>query len=307
MHLALASDRTRDAPFDQAFQFEMVIPKAPESSLPMFRCGRTLFTLDRPLVMGIINVTPDSFSDGGHFFSPQHAIGHGLSLCAAGADILDIGGESTRPGAAAVSFQAELDRVLPVLEGLRDCGAALSVDTMKPEVMRVALAAGADMINDVRALQAPGALEAVVDSNCGLCLMHMQGEPRGMQSHPRYQDVVAEVKQTLQARVDAAVQAGIARERLLIDPGFGFGKTLEHNIALFKALSDLAQIAPLLVGVSRKSMLGQITGQPVTERLAASVAAAVLAVGRGAAILRVHDVRETVDALKVMKTLGEER
>jgi dihydropteroate synthase len=271
----------------------------------MFRCGRTLFTLDRPLVMGIVNVTPDSFSDGGR--SPRQAIEHGLSLRAAGADILDIGGESTRPGAAAVSVQAELDRVLPVLAGLRDCGAALSLDTMKPEVMRAALAAGADMINDVRALQAPGALEAVANSDCGLCLMHMQGEPRSMQSHPHYRDVVAEVKQYLQARMDAALAAGIARERLLIDPGFGFGKTLEHNIALFQALSDIARIAPLLAGVSRKSMLGLITGQPVGGRLAASVAAALLAAGRGAAILRVHDVRETVDALKVMTALGDRR
>ena len=273
----------------------------------MFRCGRTLFTLDRPLVMGIVNVTPDSFSDGGCFLSPQQAIEHGLSLHAAGADILDVGGESTRPGAAAVSAQAEIDRVLPVLEGLRDCGAALSVDTMKPEVMRAALAAGADMINDVRALQAPGALEAVAHSDCGLCLMHMQGEPRSMQGHPHYQDVVAEVKQFLQARVDAALAAGIARERLLIDPGFGFGKTLEHNIALFQALPAFARIAPLLVGVSRKSMLGRITGQPVEARLAASLAAALLAVARGAAILRVHDVRETVDALKVMNALGDQQ
>jgi len=267
----------------------------------MFRCGRTLFSLDRPLVMGIVNVTPDSFSDGGR--SPQQAIEHGLALRAAGADILDIGGESTRPGAAAVSVQEELDRVLPVLEGLRDCGAALSVDTMKPEVMRAALAAGADMINDVRALETPGALEAVANSDCGLCLMHMQGEPRGMQHNPRYEDVVAEVKQYLQARVDAALQAGVSRERLLIDPGFGFGKTLEHNIALFKAMPELAQIAPVLAGVSRKSMLGLIAGRPVEGRLAASIAAALLAVGRGAAILRVHDVGETVDALKIMNAL----
>ena len=272
----------------------------------MFRCGRTLFTLDRPLVMGIVNVTPDSFFDGGRFVSPQQAIEHGLSLCKAGADILDIGGESTRPGAAAVSVQAELDRLLPVLAGLRDCGAALSVDTMKPEVMRAALAAGADMINDVRALQAPGALEAVANSGCGLCLMHMQGEPRDMQSLPRYRDVVAEVKQFLQARVEAALAAGIARERILIDPGFGFGKTLEHNIALFKAMPELAQIAPVLAGVSRKSMLGLITGRPVDGRLAASIAAALLAVGRGAAILRVHDVGDTVDALKIMNALGEQ-
>ncbi len=273
----------------------------------MFRCGRTLFTLDRPLLMGIVNVTPDSFSDGGRFFSPQQAIEHGLSLRAAGADILDIGGESTRPGAAAVSVQAELDRVLPVLEGLRGCGAALSLDTMKPEVMRAALAAGADMINDVRALETPGALEAVANSDCGLCLMHMQGEPRGMQHDPRYEDVVAEVKQYLQARVDAALQAGVSRERLLIDPGFGFGKTLEHNIALFKAMPELAQIAPVLAGVSRKSMLGLITGRPVEGRLAASIAAALLAAGRGAAILRVHDVGETVDALKIMNALGDKQ
>jgi dihydropteroate synthase len=271
----------------------------------MFRCGRTLFSLDRPLVMGIVNVTPDSFSDGGHFFSSQRAIAHGLSLRAAGADILDIGGESTRPGAAAVSAEAELERVLPVLAGLRDCGAALSVDTMKPEVMRAALAAGADMINDVRALQAPGALEAVAHSDCGLCLMHMQGEPRGMQNQPHYRDVVAEVGQFLQGRVVAAIQAGIDRKRLLVDPGFGFGKTLEHNIALFRALDQFRQIAPVLAGVSRKSMLGLITGRPVEARLAASIAAALLAARRGAAILRVHDVAETVDVLKIMNALGE--
>ena len=269
----------------------------------MFRCGRTLFSLDRPLVMGIVNVTPDSFSDGGR--SPREAIAHGLALREAGADLLDIGGESTRPGAAAVPLEVELERILPVLEGLRGCGAALSVDTMKPEVMRAALAAGADMINDVRALQAPGALEAVADSDCGLCLMHMQGEPREMQSDPRYRDVVAEVGASLNARVDAALAAGIARERLLIDPGFGFGKTLEHNIALFKALPEFTRIAPVLVGVSRKSMLGLITGRPIEGRLAASIAAALLAARRGAAILRVHDVGETVDAFKIMNILGE--
>lgn len=269
----------------------------------MFRCGRTLFALDRPLVMGIVNVTPDSFSDGGR--SPGQAIEHGLALHAAGADILDVGGESTRPGAAAVSVQAELGRVLPVLEGLRGCGAALSVDTMKPEVMRAALAAGADMINDVRGLETPGALAAVADSDCGLCLMHMQGEPRVMQQDPRYADVVAEVAVYLQARVEAALAAGVARERLLIDPGFGFGKTLEHNIALFKALETFKKIAPVLVGVSRKSMLGLITGRPIEGRLAASIAAALLAARRGAAILRVHDVGETVDALKIMNVLGD--
>jgi dihydropteroate synthase len=271
----------------------------------MFRCGRFRFALDRPLVMGIVNVTPDSFSDGGRYFSLQRAIDHGLELRAAGADILDIGGESTRPGAVAVSVAEELERVTPVLQGLRDCGAALSVDTMKPEVMRAALAAGADMINDVRALEAPGALEAVAASDCGLCLMHMQGEPRVMQRNPHYQDVVAEVKAFLRARVEAALTAGIAHERLLIDPGFGFGKALEHNIALFQALDEFEEIAPVLAGVSRKSMLGLITGRPVAQRLAASLAAALLAVGKRAAILRVHDVGETVDALNIFQVLGD--
>ena len=271
----------------------------------MYFCGRHRFVLDRPLVMGIVNVTPDSFADGGRYLSSAEAIGHGLRLRDEGADLLDVGGESTRPGAEPVSVQQELDRVLPVLEGLRDCGAAVSIDTMKPAVMRAALAVGADMINDVRAFTAPGALAAVANSDCGLCLMHMRGEPRGMQNAPSYMDVVAEVKQYLLDRVDAAVAAGVIRERLLIDPGFGFGKTLEHNIALFKAIAELAQVAPLLAGVSRKSMLGLICGQPVEMRLAASVAAALLAAARGAAILRVHDVRETVDALKIMNALGD--
>ncbi len=255
--------------------------------------------------MGIVNVTPDSFSDGGRFLAATQAIAHGLALRAAGADILDIGGESTRPGAAAVSVEDELDRVLPVLEGLRGCGAALSVDTMKPEVMAAALAAGADLINDVRALQAPGALGVVAPADCAVCLMHMQGAPRVMQAAPTYGDVVAEVHAFLQTRVDAALAAGIARERILIDPGFGFGKTLEHNLALFRALAHFTRIAPVLAGVSRKSMLGLITGRPVEQRLAASIAAALLAARRGAAILRVHDVGDTVDALKIMNTLGD--
>lgn len=276
-------------------------------ALDMFHCGRMRFALDHPLLMGIVNVTPDSFSDGGRFLSSTQAIEHGLKLREAGADMLDIGGESTRPGAEAVPVQQELERVLPVLEGLRDCGAALSVDTMKPEVMRAALAAGADMINDVRALQAPGALETVAASTCGICLMHMQGEPRSMQHAPKYENVLTEVMQFLQSRVVAARAAGIARERLAIDPGFGFGKTLEHNVALFQVLPALRGIAPLLVGVSRKSMLGQITGRPLAERLSASIAAALLAAQAGAAILRVHDVAETADALKILRTLGEQR
>lgn len=270
-----------------------------------FLCGRYRFHLERPLVMGIVNVTPDSFSDGGLYDTAQRAIEHGLALRVAGADLLDIGGESTRPGATAVSAEAELARVLPVLEGLRDCGAALSIDTMKPQVMAAALAAGADLVNDVRALTMPGALEVVAGSDCGVCLMHMQGEPRVMQNAPHYGDVVAEVAAFLRARLDAALAAGVSRERLLIDPGFGFGKTLEHNRALFRALPHFAEIAPVLAGLSRKSMLGQITGRAVDERLSASVAAALLAAQRGAAILRVHDVGETVDALKIMYAFGD--
>jgi dihydropteroate synthase len=257
--------------------------------------------------MGIVNVTPDSFSDGGRFMDPRKAIQQGLRLREEGADLLDLGGESTRPGAQAVSVQEELDRVMPVLEELRDCGAALSVDTMKPEVMAAALGAGADMVNDVQALEAPGALEAVGPTPCGLCLMHMQGAPRTMQENPRYGDVAAEVGAYLQQRRAACLKAGIVPERIVIDPGFGFGKTLEHNIALFKKIRDLADMAPVLVGVSRKSMIGLITGQPVQERLMGSVAAAVMAALQGAAILRVHDVRATVDALKIMQALGEQQ
>ncbi len=272
----------------------------------MFQCGRFQFSLERPLIMGIVNVTPDSFSDGGHYLDARAAIEHGLRLIEAGADLLDIGGESTRPGAAPVPSEVELERVIPVVEGLRGTGVALSVDTMKPAVMQAALAAGADMINDVNALRAPGAWAAVRDSPCGLCLMHMRGEPRTMQNAPHYNDVVGEVRAFLRQRLDAAQAEGIARERLLIDPGFGFGKTLEHNIALFKSLAELADMAPVLVGVSRKSMLGQITGRPVGERLVASVTAAVLAAQRGAAVIRVHDVAATRDALRVWQALGGE-
>ncbi|MEW5771127.1 MAG: dihydropteroate synthase [Pseudomonadota bacterium] len=272
----------------------------------MFRCGRFIFSLDRPLVMGIVNVTPDSFSDGGRHATAAQAIAHGLRLREEGADLLDIGGESTRPGAAPVSVQEELERVLPVLEGLRDCGAALSVDTMKPEVMAAALASGADMVNDVKALESPGGLDVVAGSTCGICLMHMQGAPRTMQAAPHYADVVAEVHGYLLARVRACIAAGIAPGRIVVDPGFGFGKTLEHNVALFKNLRRLADIAPVLAGVSRKSMIGAITGRAVEDRLVGSAVAAQLAAMRGAAILRVHDVRETWDALKIWQTLGEQ-
>lgn len=272
----------------------------------MFTCGRFQFDLARPLVMGVVNVTPDSFSDGGRYLAAEQAIAHGLALKEAGADILDIGGESTRPGAEAVPLLQELDRVLPVIEGLRNAGAAISIDTSKPEVMRAAIAAGADLVNDVCSLTEPGALAAVADSQVGLCLMHMQGRPRTMQANPQYGDVVAEVAAYLGQRMAEAQAAGIARERILIDPGFGFGKGLGHNLALLRALPRLAEIAPVLAGLSRKSMLGAITGRPVEERLAASLSAALAAVARGAAVVRVHDVKETVDALKVWAAIEED-
>jgi dihydropteroate synthase len=252
--------------------------------------------------MGIVNVTPDSFSDGGHYIDPKFAIAHARRLVEEGADILDIGGESTRPGAQPVSPDEELDRVMPVLAGVRDFGVPVSVDTMKPEVMRAAIAAGAAMINDVYGFRAPGAWAAVRDSDCALCVMHMQGEPRTMQDNPHYDDVAAEVEAFLAARLHEAEAAGIARARLLVDPGFGFGKTLGHNLALMRALSQLAKLAPVMVGVSRKRMIGAITGRDVPDRLAGSVAAAIRAVDNGATIVRVHDVKETVDALKVWKS-----
>ncbi|MDD5364632.1 MAG: dihydropteroate synthase [Gallionellaceae bacterium] len=273
----------------------------------MLRCGRFRFDLTRPLVMGIVNATPDSFSDGGRHATAERAIEHGLRLRQEGADILDVGGESTRPGATPVGEDEELARVLPVLAGLHDCGAALSIDTMKPRVMAAALAAGADMINDVNALRAEAALAAVSGSDCGICLMHMQGTSQTMQLAPDYDDVVAEVAGFLHERMNALRQAGIAGERILIDPGFGFGKTPAHNVALFRALPHFAKLAPVLVGMSRKSLFGILTGRPVTERTIASVAAAMLAAMQGAAILRVHDVAATIDALKVLETLGHDQ
>jgi dihydropteroate synthase len=254
--------------------------------------------------MGIVNVTPDSFSDGGNHFRGEAALAHAQKLIQQGADILDIGGESTRPGALAVSVQEELDRVMPVIEGLRGAPVPLSVDTCKPEVMRAALAAGASMVNDINALQQPEALAAVVASDAAVCLMHKQGNPQTMQAQPQYQDVVAEVLQFLRARIAAVEAAGIARERIVVDPGFGFGKTLEHNLDLLRNLDAFNELGvPVLAGLSRKSMLGMITGQDVEHRVHASVAAALLAVQRGAKIVRVHDVRETVDALKVWQAV----
>lgn len=271
-----------------------------------FICGRFHFTLARPLVMGIVNSTPDSFSDGGLYAARERAIEHGLRLREEGADILDIGGESTRPGATPVESDEELRRVLPVLAGLRDCGAALSIDTMKTSVMVAALHAGADMINDVNALRAPGALDAMAASQCGVCLMHMQDTPQTMQQQPRYGDVVSEVLEYLYLRMEAATRAGIDRERLLWDPGFGFGKTPSHNIALFQELDRFTRVTPTLVGISRKSLFGTLTGRPAPERLVASITAATLAVMKGAAIVRVHDVAATVDALKVLHALSME-
>ena len=272
----------------------------------MLSCGKFQFDLARPLVMGIVNVTPDSFSDGGHHASTAAAIAHARQLIADGADILDIGGESTRPGAATVSTQQELDRVLPLIEGLRDISIPISIDTWKPEVMRAALTAGASMVNDINALQEEGALAAVAGSNAAVCLMHKQGVPQTMQQQPHYTDVIAEVSAFLRARISAVEAAGIARDRIVIDPGFGFGKTLAHNLDLLRELETFCALGvPVLAGLSRKSMLGAITGRDVRERLAASVAAALLAIQRGAAIVRVHDVRETVDALKVWDAINK--
>jgi dihydropteroate synthase len=275
----------------------------------MLHCGKFRLSLDRPLVMGIVNVTPDSFSDGGRYFSVERAVEHGLRLVEEGADILDVGGESTRPGAEEVAVGEELERVLPVLDGLRRGGVPLSVDTMKPAVMAEALAAGAAMVNDVRALREPGALQAVAASGAAVCLMHMQGAPRTMQQAPRYDDVVAEVKGFLLGRVRAALEAGIVRERLVIDPGFGFGKTLGHNLELLRRLGEFADLKlPLLAGLSRKSMIGALTGAAVEERVYGSVAAAMLAVQKGARIVRVHDVKATRDALAVLEAVeGEEQ
>lgn len=272
----------------------------------MWHCGKYQFDLARPLVMGIVNITPDSFSDGGRHVSTAAAIAHARQLIADGADILDIGGESTRPGAAPVSEQQELERVLPVIEGLRGIAVPISIDTWKPRVMRTALAAGASMVNDVNALQAEGALQAVADTDAAVCLMHKQGTPQTMQQRPEYRDVITEVSRFLSERIAAAEAAGIARQRIVIDPGFGFGKTLAHNLDLLRELAAFRALGvPVLAGLSRKSMLGAITGREVGERVAASVAAAMLAVQRGAAIVRVHDVRETVDALKILNAMNE--
>ena len=266
------------------------------------QCGRFGFDLDaRLLVMGILNVTPDSFSDGGRFQPLEFAVSRAEEMISEGVDLIDIGGESTRPGSPPVPLDEELRRVIPAVYALRDLGRPLSVDTYKPEVMREAILAGADMINDINAFRAPGALEAVADSDCGLCVMHMQSTPETMQQNPAYTDVVAEVVGFLRERVGTMTAAGIDRNRICIDPGFGFGKTVEHNFAL---LSNIGKIQkelglPVLAGLSRKAMIGAVTGKPLEQRLAGSLAGALAAVAHGARIVRVHDVAETADALKV--------
>jgi dihydropteroate synthase len=277
---------------------------------PVLLCGRHRVVLDRPRVMGVINVTPDSFSDGGRHASLASAFTHAQTLLEHGADILDIGGESTRPGGQPVAEADECERVLPLIEAIRaECdarGVPISIDSRKPGVMRAAIAAGAGMVNDVGALRAPGALEVVVGSPepVAVCLMHMRGEPASMQRDAVYSDVVSEVATFLRDRVAACAAAGIGRERMVIDPGFGFGKTVDHNLALLRQLEQIVTIGvPVLVGISRKSTLGVLTGRAVDDRVAGSVAAALAAVARGAAIVRVHDVRETVDALKVWQAV----
>jgi len=266
----------------------------------------SVLDLSEPRVMGVVNVTPDSFSDGGVHFDPGAAVAHGERLAAEGAAILDVGGESTRPGAPPVPVDEEIRRVVPVIERLAArVSVPISVDTSKPEVMRAAVDAGAQMINDVRALRAPGALAMAAATGAAVCLMHMQGEPGTMQADPRYGDVVAEVREFLAQRVAACREAGIPRERLCLDPGIGFGKRPEHNLALLARLRELGDGSlPVLAGVSRKSLVGIITGRPPGERLAGSVAFAALCVARGASIIRAHDVAATVDAVKVAAALG---
>ena len=269
-----------------------------------WRCGRFLFDFTKrqyPIVMGILNATPDSFSDGGKFRTPQDAIAQAERMIANGVDLIDIGGESTRPGAEPVALQEELDRVLPVIEVLKHCGVALSIDTYKAETMRQALNAGVDCVNDVWALRQEGAVNAILENtHCGIVLMHMQRNPQTMQFDPEYQDVIADVSLFLQERAQVLMTVGIEANRIAIDPGFGFGKSLEHNLNLLKNFAAFSKLGyPVLAGLSRKSMLGKITGKNTNERVASSVAAAIMAADRGARIVRVHDVPETVDALKL--------
>ncbi len=268
------------------------------------RCGSFVLPLDFPLVMGVVNITPDSFSDGGKFLSPDAAIAQAARLVEEGAAIIDIGAESTRPGALPVSEAEELSRLLPVLRAIRDLPVPVSVDTRRAAVMRAVLGEGASMINDIEALAGHGSLEAVAATECGVCLMHMRGTPATMQADPHYDDVVEEVASFLATRVDAAQAAGISRDRICSDPGFGFGKTAAHNLQLLRNLGRIADLGvPVVAGLSRKSTLGRLTGRPSGDRMVASVAAALLAAQRGATILRVHDVGATRDALAVWRAV----
>ena len=274
-----------------------------------WRCGRFLFDFSkrsRPIVMGILNATPDSFSDGGKFKTPKDAIAQVELMIESGVDLIDIGGESTRPGAEPVALQEELDRVLPVIEALKDCGVPLSIDTYKAETMRQALRAGVDCVNDIWALRQEGAADAVLESkDCGIVLMHMQRDPQTMQFNPEYHDVLAQVMQFLQERAELLKAKGVEENRIAIDPGFGFGKSLEHNLTMLTHFDQFSQLGfTVLAGISRKSMLGKITGKDTHERLAPSIAAAVMAADRGARIVRVHDVPETVDALKLWEAMN---
>lgn len=266
----------------------------------MLQCGDKTLSLEKPRVMGILNVTPDSFSDGGEFNEPAIAIEHAMTMVEAGVDIIDVGGESTRPGASHVSVQQEIDRIAPVIEGIRQrSDIIVSIDSSKAEVFEAAVSAGAGLINDVRALREPQALAVAARSSRPVCLMHMQGQPRSMQHAPHYENVVLEVSEFLEKRYWACVDAGIGKDQILIDPGFGFGKNLTHNLTLLEQLSSLCAIAPVVVGLSRKRMFAQILGDDTADRVTASVTAALLCVQRGASIVRVHDVRQTLDALAV--------
>lgn len=271
--------------------------------------GNQRFDLSRSIVMGILNVTPDSFSDGGSYDRVDKAVEHALSMQQEGADIIDIGGESTRPGAQAVTLDEELERVIPVIQVLRKQTAIpISIDTSKPEVMRAAVVAGADMINDVNALQASGAMQVCAELEVQVCLMHMQGQPRTMQHDPKYDDVVRDVAAFLRQRSQACIDAGIGRDRIILDPGFGFGKTLQHNLQLLNGLEAISELElPILVGLSRKSMLGALIDKPVDRRVYASVAAAVIARSKGARLFRVHDVSPTRDALALCDALNNEQ
>ncbi len=274
----------------------------------IWQCGRFEFNLNRPLIMGILNVTEDSFSDGGDFIQIENAVDHARKMIAEGADIVDIGGQSTRPGAKEIPLEQELQRVIPVLDALKDCGVALSVDTYQPQVMKAALSHGASIINDVYAFRKDGAVEAVVKSNCGLCVMHMKGTPATMQENPEYHNLMVEVKDFLLDRVKVLEAAGVKSQRICIDPGFGFGKTFEQNMELFAKAEEFVALGyPVLYGMSRKTFLGVVSGRKIPkERTTSSVVAHTIAVEKGVQIVRVHDVAETVEAIKVLQAIKKE-